>query len=108
MDHDYRQAMADNDAMGEFPFAAMAEKCGDCGATPGQSHLPGCDVARCKNCGWQALSCDCEAEHTVWTGQWPGQAEVTEYGLTDLNELASMAAQGLLHWDREAERWSKP
>jgi hypothetical protein len=106
-DQDYRQVMVDNHAMGDFPFPAAVTTCGDCGVTPGQPHIPGCDVERCKNCGWQAIGCDCEAEHTVWTGQWPGEAEVEEYGLKDLNELASQAAQGLLTWDREAERWSK-
>ena len=37
-------------------------------------------MERCPECGDQALCCDCDAEHTVWTGEWPGPAECREKG----------------------------
>lgn len=90
--------------------------CGDCGVAAGQPHSPGCDVELCKNCGWQAIACGCPGEEddhtwhknipsTIWTGRWPGEIEVEEYGLKDLNELASLGRQGLMKWDSAAERW---
>lgn len=86
--------------------------CGDCGVQPGQPHVDGCDVARCTLCGWQRISCEHEDEEggwgQVWTGRWPGDAEVEALGLTDLNELASLSRSGLLRWDREAQRWTRP
>ena len=88
--------------------------CGDCGARPDEHHVPGCDVERCKLCGWQAIDCDCrdpEGEQdisTTWTGLWPGEAERREYGYRDLNELAVACARGELTWDRDKERWVRP
>jgi len=60
------------------------EKCPDCGVSPGEAHLPGCDVARCLSCGGQRLSCRCEdngGDGDIWTGLWPGTIECFEYGL---------------------------
>lgn len=78
--------------------------CPDCAVEPGQVHEPGCDVARCKQTGNQALQCMGEddvaalvadgddpedyeaAQHpgsclgTTWTGRWPGQVECEELG----------------------------
>jgi hypothetical protein len=86
----------------------MTINCGDCAVAPGQQHQLGCDVARCTACGWQYIGCECSlSEPTTWTGRWPGEVEVEEYGLKDLNELASLAAQGLLHWDSDTERWCR-
>lgn len=105
------------------PDDSSERTCGDCGVQPGQPHVPGCDVERCKNCGWQAIGCDCpspegeyastldgtfgEWKFTIWTGRWPGKVEVEEYGLRDLNELAELCVQGLMTWDRDAERWRR-
>lgn len=35
-------------------------RCGDCGATSGNHHHLGCDLARCPACGWQMISCGCQ------------------------------------------------
>lgn len=99
-------------------------RCGDCGVIPGELHKPGCDVERCKLCGWQAIGCDCpspEGEYastlegtfgdwksTIWTGEWPGRREQQEYGYPDLNDLAVACARGELRWDSEQERWIRP
>ena len=98
-------------------------RCGDCGARPGNLHVSGCDVERCKVCGWQAIGCDCPSpqgeyastlegtfgdwKSTIWTGLWPGYAEMKEYGYADLNDLATACARGELTWDSERERWVK-
>ena len=34
-------------------------RCGDCGAKPGQYHHSGCDVEECPNCGGQLIGCEC-------------------------------------------------
>jgi hypothetical protein len=32
--------------------------CGDCGAEPGDLHVPFCDLEPCPKCGAQALTCE--------------------------------------------------
>jgi len=36
-----------------------APTCGDCAASRGQLHVPGCDLERCPACRGQMLSCGC-------------------------------------------------
>jgi hypothetical protein len=90
-------------------------RCHDCGVLPGERHVPGCDVARCKECGEQMLQCGLhgsllleESPMTVWTGEWPGDVEVREGLAVDLNELSMKGATGQLRWDRDRERWVAP
>jgi hypothetical protein len=58
--------------------------CSDCDVNPGERHLEGCDVALCKKCGHQLLSCDHIDDSieldTIWTGEWPGKLECRELG----------------------------
>ncbi len=101
-------------------------KCPDCYTLKGELHLSGCDVARCKWCGGQLLSCDCEQEFiTTWDGEWPGLAECREFNLwckrnengpgyvkcdkddpnakEDLNKLH----ENDYHWNKDKERWEE-
>lgn len=39
-----------------------AERCGDCGATKGQPHHPGCDMEFCPVCGEQMMCCECDVK----------------------------------------------
>ena len=80
--------------------------CPDCGVEPGQMHRIGCDVERCKICGWQAMGCDCDPNTppTTWKGTWPGEVEMAEGLASDLNDLARRHARGELVWDTDAER----
>jgi len=76
------------------------EHCPDCGVGIGDEHHQGCDVARCDQCGGQAISCGhTEWNHDKWDGLWPGSNECYEQKLVccwddtkewqwDLNELA--------------------
>lgn len=102
----------------------MSDPCPDCRVAPGDRHQRGCDVARCKECGQQAIACeDHNSEQTSWTGEWPGVQECRELGWwvrwgppwtrttaddpdawPDLNRLAMGRMQGL-RWDSDRERW---
>lgn len=61
------------------------KNCHDCGAKPGEQHVPGCDTERCPNCGGQIISCGCPSEEVEklkplpWTGIWPGTEECVEF-----------------------------
>lgn len=59
--------------------------CPDCGVSPGEQHLDGCDVEPCPSCGGQLLSCNCQdvSARLPWTGEWPGIAECREFGWYD-------------------------
>lgn len=99
--------------------------CPDCQTEPGQPHQEGCDVARCARTGTQRLQCDHDDCNTLWTGQWPGEAECIEYNWwavfepgtgwiqctadtpgagPDLNRLNHPAHA---HWDPTAQRYVK-
>lgn len=57
--------------------------CPDCGASIGEQHNDWCDVERCPDCGFHALSCSCEGdfihERLKWDGYWPGIKECQEF-----------------------------
>lgn len=86
-----------------------ARACPDCGTDAGLPHVDGCDVARCTACGWQRIGCDHEDSDVgwgeVWSGRWPGDAEVEEGLAPDLNELAMRAMRGEVAWN--GSRWIK-
>lgn len=42
--------------------------CHDCGVSPGDKHIEGCDIERCSTCNGQALSCVCDSPRETWTG----------------------------------------
>lgn len=60
------------------------ETCHDCGAKPGENHVPGCDVEQCTYCGGQWIQCghSRKKKHkpdlSYWTGVWPGTRECIE------------------------------
>jgi hypothetical protein len=67
------------------------KNCHDCGAEPGYTHSPNCDVERCSYCGGQCLQCggcpDAEGKmrhdpvFARWTGLWPGRSECISMNL---------------------------
>lgn len=85
-------------------------RCPDCQVEPGAAHQDGCDVARCRTCGWQRLNHNGHRKGfgAVWTGEWPGLEDVQRLGLRDLNELASLSAQGFFQWSKKSQRWDVP
>lgn len=50
---------------------SFGSKCHDCGVSPGELHLPGCDVERCSVCGGQRVQCQCVG-HNGFTSRWQG------------------------------------
>lgn len=57
-----------NPWMKEFADKITYE-CHDCGSKIGDTHSEGCDVARCKSCKLQRISCGCkDGGGDVWTG----------------------------------------
>jgi hypothetical protein len=97
--------------------------CPGCGVAPGERHGDVCDVSRCPECGAQAVQCGehLEAGQSIWTGEWPGDAECREWNwwttithpsgktetVADLNRLILAAARGEIWWDKNGERYRK-
>jgi hypothetical protein len=54
--------------MTELVKDIQKSNCHDCGVTPGENHIEGCDVERCSTCKGQALSCACNSPRETWTG----------------------------------------
>jgi hypothetical protein len=106
--------------------------CYGCGAQPGQTHKGGCDVARCRNSGYQYISCDLaevdeEGEYLpdelashhcfpdVWDGEWPGTKQCREFGwyttVKDFRgEFVCPDYSRLLltcDWNIEMQRWER-
>lgn len=73
-----------------MPEQTKLQKCHDCGASPGEPHIEGCDVERCSVCGHQRIGCGCKGHDrrfARWTGIWPGKAEAAFLGVS-LNDVA--------------------
>ncbi len=113
----------------EYQNDSPSDNCPDCGASPGEHHVPDCDVEQCPYCGTQLISCSCEDDppgddRLPWTGTWPGVEECREYGwysrrgpggwepcgpdvagdvTEDLNRLRREAV-----WDRMKKRFIHP
>lgn len=43
--------------------------CPDCAVNPGEYHTFGCDIETCPICGWQLLSCNCDANPWIQRNQ---------------------------------------
>lgn len=103
---------ATDDARTAIESYLEALKCPDCAVDPGVRHAEGCDVARCTGCGKQRLLHGHPGappewnSPNIWTGEWPGDEEVSEGLATDLNNLAVKGESGLLRWD--GQRWRCP
>lgn len=71
--------------------------CPDCGAKPGETHMPGCDCERCSVCGKQKIQCHCEGHDPFfarWTGLWPGVTECVALGM-------------FAKWPGKDDKWEK-
>lgn len=61
----------------------ILKNCPDCNVKPSELHLNGCDVERCPVCGFQLISCRCDAKESdriPWRGIYPGVLECREFG----------------------------
>lgn len=82
--------------------------CPDCDVEIGERHDNDCAIARCIYCGRQDISCarcDMTRPSTTWKGALPGQEEVEEYGLADIDELAQLVSRGEMIWDVDEQRF---
>lgn len=77
--------------------------CGDCGAKPGELHVPGCDVERCPRCGGQSISCYCIYE---FCGIDPVEMEETHPDIWNNGPTPEMDAEWDSKWDSKRMPWS--
>jgi primosomal protein N' len=89
-------------------MAKRSMHCPDCDVEVGEAHEAECAIARCKYCGKQDISCarcDVTRPSTIWKGVLPGQEEVEQYGLDDIEELRELAVRREMLWDIDEERF---
>jgi hypothetical protein len=89
----------------EMDLLESPQDCDDCGAKPGECHMPGCDNEYCSVCGDQRLICDCEGHDpgfARWTGFMPGTLEALAFGLVAHNNKTYVADVGefMVKWRR--------
>jgi len=81
--------------------------CRDCGAKPGDMHVPGCDVERCARCGGQQIGCECvyEVNGLDTDDLEEAHPEIYENGPTEAMyekfDAAIVALGGRLPWTGE-------
>ncbi len=85
----------------------MGRTCGDCGASPGEAHVPGCDVEICILCGRQAIGCPCvyELSGIVYDSMEATHPDIYSNGPTEemdvVYEKAVQEAGGPVLWSGE-------
>ena len=71
--------------------------CGDCGAKPGQLHIPGCDMEECPICGKQIITCPhCEEVTPEQSMPWEGERRL---------EQAARRYGWYCRWQSRSSRW---
>lgn len=67
--------------------AKTPKVCGDCGVAKGESHVDGCDVARCTLCGeYQRLTCVHDELDMGWGAVYTGtEFHGTHFAIAALN-----------------------